>query len=134
MHVRQFLCTLVLIVVASAVSGGSGRADIGYPNQIAGQLATAMDLSREEGKALEGVAVTVELELDTDGRIEKADIVAVQNAPDAAVRRAAVDALEDAFDHFRSDPFKDLDPGDHGTWGHMRLTFQLGLHVGGYQP
>lgn len=134
MPARQFLCTLVLLVVATAASSGPGAADSGYPNQIAGQLAAAMDLSREEGKALEGVSVTVELDLDDGGRIKEADIVAVENAPDPAVRRAAVDALEDAFDHFRTHPFRDLDPDDHDTWGHMRLTFQLGLHVGGYQP
>ncbi len=134
MPARQLFRTLALLFVATTAWSGASAADIGYPTLIAGQLASALDLSREEGKALEGVSVTVALDLDESGRIESADIIAVDQAADAAVRRAAVDALERAFDHYRSSPFQDLDPDDYGTWGQMRLTFQLGLHVGGYQP
>ncbi len=134
MPTLQRLCTIALLVVAATACGGAGRADVGYPTLFAGQLASAMDLSRQEGKSLEGVAVTVELSLDDSGRIEEADIMAVENALDPAVRRAAVDAMERAFDKFRSTPFRFLDPADYETWGQMRVTFQLGLHVGGYQP
>jgi len=123
-----FLAGLLLLTASPRA------AEVGYPTLIAGQLATAMDLSREEGKALEGVTVKVELDLEPGGKVRDAVIVAVEKARSEEDRRSASAALGHALDHFRSTPFKGLDSDDYATWGHMRLTFQLGLHVGGYQP
>ena len=134
MALRPFVPALILCLALFALQAPARAGEVGYPTLIAGQLASAMDLSREEGKALEGVSVTVDLELDSAGRVAAADIVAVEDAPDPQMEAAATEALAEALDHFRKTAFQDLDPDDYPTWGHMLLTFQLGLHVGGYQP
>ena len=134
MRLHPLVPALILCMALCALQAPARAGEVDYPTLIAGQLASAMDLSREEGKALEGVSVTVDLELDSAGRVAAADIVAVEDAPDPQMEQSASEALAEALDRFRMTPFQDLDPDDHPTWGHMLLTFQLGLHVGGYQP
>ncbi|MDA1071965.1 MAG: hypothetical protein O2825_11280 [Proteobacteria bacterium] len=134
MPVRAPWPVVFLLAAQLALPSAPRAGEVGYPSVIAGQLAAAMDLSREEGKALEGATLTVELDLDSGGAIRDAVIVAIDEARTPEDREAARVALEDAFDRFRARPFTGLDPDDEATWGHMRLVFQIGLHVGGYQP
>lgn len=134
MPLHRLSCLLLLAVLLVPGHAPAQAAPVDYPTLIAGQLAAAMDLSRQEGKDLEGVQIRLDLTLDTSGRIVEASVLEIAGARDPAARDNAARALDRAIDHFRSTPFADLDPADHDTWGAMRLSFQLGLFVGGYQP
>ena len=134
MPVRAALPVLTFLAAIMLLQGAARAVEVGYPTMIAGQLASAMELSREDGKALEGVALTVELDLDPSGRVVGAAIVAVENARTPQDGQRARAALEQAINQFRDTPFQGFDPDDHATWGYMRVRFQLGVHVGGYQP
>ena len=131
-RIHTLAALLVLPLLLTGVPAGAQ--DSGYGAVIAAQLSQAMTLEREAGKAAEGTAMTVELELGASGRIVASTIVAIEGAPDEATADAVFDALASALAHHQSDPFSGLPPEDHAAWSHLRLTFTLGLHVGGYQP
>lgn len=132
LHRISFAVLLALLVLPGATPAAAGPVD--YPTQIAGQLAAAMDLSRQEGKDLEGVTFRLDLTLDTQGRIVQATTLDISGAREDAALDNAERALARAIAHHRETPFYDLDPADYDTWGRMQLTFQLGLYIGGYQP
>lgn len=133
MPLHRISCILLLALLLPGLTP-AWAAPIDYPTQIAGQLGAAMDLSRQEGKDLEGVTFSLDLTLDAQGRIVEATTLGISDAREEAALDNAQRALERAITHFRATPFNDLDPADYDTWGRMLLTFQLGLYIGGYQP
>lgn len=134
MPVHRISYAVLLVLLALPGFPPANAAPVGYPTQIAGQLAAAMDLSRQEGKDLMGVTFLLDLTLDTRGRIVEATTLDISGTRQETALDNAERALARAVAHYRATPFHDLDPADHETWGRMQLTFRLGLHTAGNQP
>lgn len=132
-HIRAALNRLLLLVPLLLTVPAAAQ-DSDYALLTAAQLVEAMQLDRDTGKAAEGTQVTVDMELDEAGRIVASKIVEVVGAPDDSTRLAVQDALANALAHHQTTPFEGLRPEDRALWGRMRVTWAMGLHVGGYQP
>ena len=132
-HARAALNGLLLLVPLLLAAPAAAE-ETGYASLVAAQLVERMQLDRDTGKAAEGTQITVEMELDETGRIVSSMIVEVIGAPDETTRLAVQDALANALAHHQTTPFEGLRPEDRTLWSRLRVTWAMGLHIGGYQP